>query len=85
MEDVLNELCGLVIGSNQKQQLKELCIRYNILLTYPELFDDEDEYCLWGISKNGVGLIGTVIMRHLCKSNKTIFHGLDELEQALQD
>jgi len=41
-----------------------MCIKYNIPISYLELFNNDNYYYLWGISKNGIGLIGTVIMNY---------------------
>ena len=46
----------------RKSRLYEICIKYGIPITYPSLFEDDTLYYLWGISKNGIGLIGTIIM-----------------------
>lgn len=32
---------------------------------------------MWGISKKGIGLVGTIIMNYLSYNNGTIFHTLD--------
>ena len=52
----------LVLKEGEKGRLYEICIKYGIPITYPSLFEDDTHYYLWGISKNGIGLIGTIIM-----------------------
>lgn len=81
---IKEKLCGLVIRKGEKGKLYEICIKYGIPITYPNLFDDEIHYILWGISENGIGLIGTVIMNYLSENNGTIFQSLDELEEYLK-
>ena len=81
----LEELCGLVLEKGEKKRLYEICIKYGIPISYPDLFTDNADYYLWGIHKTGVGLVGTIIMHHLKQSNGTIFHSLDELEEYLRE
>ena len=61
-----------------------ICVKYNIPITYPDLFSDDTHYYLWGISKKGIGLVGTIIMNYLSYNSGTIFHTLDELEEYLK-
>lgn len=58
-----------------------MCIKHQIPIFYPELFENENEYHLWGISQDGIGQIGTIIMQNLAKEK--IFHSLSELEDFL--
>ncbi len=80
---VFKALCGLCLKKGEKRRLYEICIKYNIPITYPQLFLNEDNYYLWGISSAGIGLISTIIMNHLNKNNGIIFHSLEELEEFL--
>lgn len=79
---VKERLFGLCLKKGEKRRLYELCIKHHITITYPELFDDDTHYYLWGISENGIGLIGTIIMNYL-ECNGIIFNSLDELEKHL--
>ena len=79
-----DELYGLVLKKGEKRKLYELFIKYNIQITYPNLFNNDTHYYLWGISKNGIGLVGTIIMNYLSENNGTIFHSLEELEEYLK-
>ena len=83
-KDVSKSLYGLFLKKGEKSKLYDICIKYNIPIRYPNLFIDDTHYYLWGISENGIGLIGTIIMNHLSYSNGTIFNSLDELEQYLK-
>lgn len=81
---VEKSLCGLVLHEGEKERLYDICVKYNIPITYPDLFSDDTHYYLWGISKKGIGLVGTIIMNYLSYNNGTIFHTLDELEEYLK-
>lgn len=81
---VLKTLCGLVLKQGEKGRLYEICIKYGIPINYPSLFEDDVNYYLWGVSKNGIGLIGTIIMNYLSENNGKIFHNLEELEEYLK-
>lgn len=81
---VEKSLCGLVLHEGEKGRLYDICVKYNIPITYPDLFSDNTHYYLWGISKKGIGLVGTIIMNYLSYSNGTIFHTLYELEEYLK-
>lgn len=78
-------LCGLVLKKGEKRRLYEICIKNNIPITYPSIFNDDTHYYLWGISKEGIGLVGTIIMNYLSENNGTIFNSLDELENYLKE
>ena len=81
----LNKLCGLVLHDiKDKNELFKLCLKYKIPITYPEVFIDDKIYYLWGISKDGVGLIGTIIMNCLEKSGDTIFTSINDLKEYLE-
>lgn len=81
---VAKSLCALCLKKGEKSKLYEICIKYNIPIIYPELFSDDTHYCLWGIRKTGIGLMGTIIMNYLQENNGTIFHSLYELEEYLK-
>ena len=81
---VSKSLCGLVLKEGEKGRLYEICIKYGIPITYPSLFEDDTHYYLWGISKNGIGLIGTIIMNYLSNNNGKIFNSLNEFEEYLE-
>ena len=76
IKDRLHSLVGLVIADNEKDKLLKLCEEYDIPILYPSLFKDTANYHLWGISGDGVGLLGVEVIRRLPK----IIHGVDELE-----
>lgn len=69
----------VVVISNIKERnlLYKLCVENNISITYPELFKQRKIHRLWGISKSGVGLVGTVIARHTPKDQ--LLHSEKEL------
>ena len=81
---VSKSLCGLFLKKGEKGKLYDICIKYGIPITYPCLFENDTHYYLWGVSKTGIGLIGTVIMNYLSQNNGTIFQSLDELEDYLK-
>lgn len=81
---VSKSLCGLYLKKGEKSRLYDICIKYGIPITYPKLFADDTHYCLWGVRKTSIGLIGTVIMNSIAQNNGTIFHSLDELEEYLK-
>ncbi|MCR4661386.1 MAG: hypothetical protein K5765_05205 [Clostridia bacterium] len=82
MKKLFNEMYGLVINDGEKSALHNLCVKYNIPITYPELFSDSTEYNLWGINNDGIGLLGTFMMNKLPKDK--IIHGVKELELYIQ-
>ena len=56
----------------------------NIPILYPRLFkSDEPHHYLWGFNKDGIALVGTIIMRRLIKKRR-VFHGIKELESFLK-
>lgn len=80
MEEQNKKIIGLVIEDGKKNKLYKLCKKYNVPLLYEELFKDENNYHLWGISKNGIALLGTEVMRRL----DFVIHNLDEFETYLK-
>ena len=82
---VLKSLYGLFLKEGEKGRLYDICIKYKIPINYPSLFEDNKHYYLWGISNEGVGLIGIIIMNYLSKNNGIIFHSLDNLEKYLKN
>ena len=81
---VSKSLCGLVLKEGEKGRLYEIWIKYGIPITYPSLFEDDAHYYLWGISKNGIGLIETIIMNFLSNNNGKIFNSLNDFEEYLE-
>ena len=79
----LEKLCGLFLKQGEKQRLYEVCINHGIHIRYSDLFNNDNHYYFWGIRKEGVGLISTIIMNYLNDNDGTIFHSLDELEEYL--
>lgn len=78
-----NDLYVVVISTREERdQLKALCIKHNIPLTYPELFEEENIQPLWGINSDGIGLVGTAVARFTPKNQ--IIYSLDKLEQILK-
>lgn len=79
-----NDLYVVVISTREERdQLKALCIKHNIPLTYPELFEEENIQPLWGISNDGIGLVGTVIARNAPKDH--IIRSIEELDNILNN
>ena len=77
-----NDLYVVVISSKEERdELKAICVKLNIPIIYPELFEEEEIHHLWGISKSGVALVGTIIARNTPKDH--IIHSLKELESYL--
>ena len=83
-KDPTKTLWGLFLKEGEKSKLYDICIKYNIPITYPNLFTDDSHYFLWGINKNGIGLIGTIIMNYLSNNNGKIFNTLYEFEEYLE-
>ena len=81
---VTKSLKGLVLKEGEKTKLYDICIKYNVPITYPSLFEDDVHHSLWGISEKGIGLIGTIIMNYLSENDGTIFQSLDELEDYIK-
>ncbi len=78
------EIIGLVLKSGEREEVKrlfEICHEFNIPILYDELLDDGCIHYLWGFNDDGVGLLGTEVMRRL----KTILHGLDEFYAYLDN
>lgn len=75
-----DELIGLVLEENEKSELYKLCKQYKIQVPYKSLFQDDVNYHLWGFSKKGIGLVGTLLIRNL----KTVLHGVDEFKTYLE-
>ena len=80
----IKSLCRLYLKKGEKRRLYDICINYDIPITYPNLFEDDKHYYLWGIRKTGIGLISTHIMNFIENNNGTIFHSLNELEEYLK-
>lgn len=81
----INDRFGLVIQKGELPKLKELCVRYKIPITYEGLFEKGNRHqSLWCLDSQGIGLVGTIIMRHFSNSGVTIIHGVKELEQYLE-
>ena len=79
-----NEHYGLVLYKGEREELYKICLEYKIPILYPRLFKgDEPHHYLWGFNKNGIGLVGTIIMRSLSK-NCRVLHGIKELESFLK-
>ena len=74
------EIVGLVIEGNEKQNLKEICIKYKIPLLFEELFEDNNEYHLWAFNRSEIGLVGVQIMMNI----KLIIHGLFDFENYIK-
>lgn len=75
---------GLIIQKGEKLKLYKLCKKYNITILYEELFEDNNDYYMWGINDNGIALIGTVLLNYLSSNNQIIFKSLDEFESYLK-
>jgi len=84
-QDVKHDDLYVVIISTKKErnQLYDLCVKYNIPILYPKLFIEKKVHNLWGISKTGVGLVGTVIARSTDKDK--IFHSIISLENSVKN
>ena len=75
-----DQMIGFVLEPNERNGFAALCKRYDIPILYPRLFKGKP-HRLWGISKRGVGLLGTEVMRRL----KKICHGLAEAEEYMKN
>lgn len=76
---------GLVLNDGETKRLKELCIKYNIPITFPDLFNENEPYHpMWAFSRDGIGLAGTAVMRCFHEKGIKIFHGVNELEKFLK-
>ena len=79
-----NELYGLMLNKGEREELYKLCIEYKIPILYRRLFkSDEPHHYLWGFNKNGIALVGTIIMRSLSKKRRVLY-GIKELESFLK-
>ena len=74
-----DQLIGLVINGGEKDNLHKICLQYQIPILYEDSFTDNTEYHLWAFNDDGIGLIGTYIMRRL----PIILHGVKEFERYL--
>lgn len=86
MSDVKNhdDLYVVVISTKEERnQLHDLCVKYNVPIIYPDLFKEKKVHRLWGISQSGIGLIGTVIARNTAKDH--IIYSLDKLEKIIRE
>lgn len=82
---VYKSLCGLYLKKGEKDKLYEICIKYNIAITYSSLFENDAHYYLWCISENGIGLCSTIIMNYLSENNGIIIKSLEQLEKYLRE
>lgn len=73
----------IISAKEERSQLYDLCVKYNIPILYPELFKEKKVQNLWGISKTGVGLVGTAIARSV--PNNRIIHSINELQNILNN
>ena len=81
---IIRQRSRLVLYKGEREELYKLCIEYKIPILYPRLFkSDEPHHYLWGFNKNGIALVGTIIMRSLSK-NRRVLHGIKELESFLK-
>lgn len=79
-----NDVYLVVISTREERnQLKALCIKHNIPLTYPELFEEENIQSLWGISIDGIGLVGTEIASNVPKDH--IIRSIEKLDNILNN
>lgn len=74
-----NQIIGLVIKDNEKQELRKICLKYGLPILYEEVFEDGLPHYLWAFNKNGIALIGTYIIQRL----PLVLHGLKEFEDYL--
>lgn len=73
---------GLVLYEGERGKLLELCMKEGIEITFPELFDESKPMkYLWGFSVNGIGGLGTHVMRAFKKDGVKIIHGVDALTE----
>ena len=71
------------LEKEKRSDYYEICNKHGIPITYPRLFIDDNDYILWGISNNSVGLLGVVVMNHFLELGRKIFYSLDEIEEYL--
>ncbi len=79
MQNEKQQLIGLVIEAGEKNKLRDICLKYGIPVAFPEVFEDGKFHPMWGLSEDGIGLLGTEVMRRLPK----VLHGVDELIEYL--
>ena len=76
-----NDLYVVVISAREERdQLKALCIKHYIPLTYPEWLKEIQS--LWGINEDGVGLVGTLIARYTPSDH--IIHSIEEFNSIFE-
>lgn len=76
----------IIETEEERKTLHDLCVKYDIPILYPELFDEEEPLTchLFGVSESGVGLVGTMVARFTPKDH--ILHlsnGLEKIEGIL--
>lgn len=75
-----NQIIGLVIKDNEKQELRKICLKYGLPILYEEApFEDDLPHYLWAFNEDGIALIGTYIIQRL----PLVLHGLKEFEDYL--
>lgn len=79
-----NQHFGLVLNKGELQHLKKVCEEFGIPVTYPTLFKGHHHHYLWGFDKNGIGLVGTQVMKSYEAHDVIIFHGVSEMEEYLK-
>lgn len=73
---------GLVLYEGERTKLLELCVKEGIEITFPDLFDESQPMkYLWGFSINGIGGIGTHVMRAYTKDGVKIIYGVKSLKK----
>lgn len=81
------EIYALLLPENEsKFILKEICDRFGIEFTYPELLNDDVHYYRWLISDHGIGLVGNIVLLNEFTNKKRtdkIFRSLTQLEDFL--
>lgn len=81
------EMYALLLPENEsKFVLKEICDRFGIEFTYPELLDDDVHYYRWLISDQGIGLVGNIVLLNEFTNKKRtdkVFRSLTQLEDFL--
>lgn len=83
-QEIKHDDLYVVIISNKRERnhLYELCVKYNIPILYPELFKEKKLHRLWGVSKTGVGLVATMVIRNTSEDH--VLNAIDDLNIVIE-
>ena len=66
----------IISSKKERKNLYDYCLSHNIPILYKEIFTSRKLNRLYGISRSGVGLVGTIIARNTPKDN--VFSSLEQ-------